>query len=561
MASTISPFRRLYQLLLPERRDLLTVLLFAVMSGVLYLATPLAVDALVNSLAFGASEGVYVQALVVLSLGLFGFLLLLGLVRAAQYFVTELIQRRLFVRLTADLAYRLPRVEMRALEQKLGPDLVNRFFDVVTVQKSGSLLLLDGINLVLGAFFGLLILGFYHPFLLLFALFLLGYVAVVLFPLGRGAVSTSIEESYAKHDVASWLEQVALFPYLFKSNGASELAERRANELAHGYLDARRRHWKVVFRQIISLLGLQAIASAALLGLGGFLVLNAELTLGQLVAAEIIVSAIVANLASLGKHMESFYDALAAVDKIGYAVDLPIEREGGEQTDWQPGSPTEVSVEGLRFGYDPQHPILTDVTFLVEPGERVALIGPKGSGTSTLMNILVGALMPQAGAAKVGGIDVRDWELHALRRGVALVRGQDIVEGTVLENVRVGREEVSRQDVRDALRKVGLLDDIVRLTDGLDAELMFGGRPLSDSQRSRLVLARAIAGNPGVLLLDEHLENLEPQTASELTNFVFDPSNPWTLVVASHEASVLERCDRTVDMSDFGPVRTGVTGD
>jgi ABC-type bacteriocin/lantibiotic exporter with double-glycine peptidase domain len=561
MASSTPPIRRLYQLLLPERQDLLTVFLFAVLSGVLYLATPLAVDALVNSLAFGASEGVYVQALVVLSLGLFGFLLLLGLVRAAQYFVTELIQRRLFVRLTADLAYRLPRVEMRSLEQKLGPDLVNRFFDVVTVQKSGSLLLLDGINLVLGAFFGLLILGFYHPFLLLFAFVLLGYLVIVLVPLGRGAVTTSIEESYAKHDVASWLEQVALFPYLFKANGACELAERRADELAHGYLDARGRHWQVVFRQIVSLLGLQAIASAALLGLGGFLVLNAELTLGQLVAAEIIVSAIVANLASLGKHMEAFYDALAAVDKIGYVVDLPIERSGGERTDWAPGSPQEISVEGLRFGYDDTRPVFEDVTFLIEPGERVALVGPKGSGTSTLMNILIGTHMPQAGAAKVGGIDVRDWELHALRRGVALVRGQEIVEGTVLENVRVGRDEITRQQVRDALRDVGLLDDVVRLPEGLDAELMFGGRPLSDSQRSRLVLARAIVGKPGVLLLDEHLENLEPQTASELTDFVFDRSNPWTLVVASHETAVLQRCDRRIDMSDFGSVRTGVTGD
>jgi len=316
---------RLLGLLQPERQDLTAIVVFAIFAGVLYLATPLAADALVNSLAFGANQGIYTQALIVLTLGLFGFLLLLGLIRGAQYFVTELIMRRLFVRLTADMAHRLPRVRMSALDQKLGPDLVNRFFDVVTVQKAASLLLLDGLNLVLGAFIGLLLLGVYHPFLLLFDLLLIAALSLVLFGFGRGAVRTSVAESYAKHDVASWLEQVAMFPYLFKSEGASRLAEAKANRLAETYLDARAKHYRIVLRQIGGLLGLQALASASLLGVGGFLVLDGQLTLGQLVAAELIVSAIVSNLASLGKHAELLYDALAAVDKIGYVVDLPID--------------------------------------------------------------------------------------------------------------------------------------------------------------------------------------------------------------------------------------------
>jgi ABC-type bacteriocin/lantibiotic exporter with double-glycine peptidase domain len=555
------PLRRLVHLLKPERDDLLTVFIFGILAGILYLATPLAVDVLVNNLAFGAAEGVYVQALVVLSLGLFGFLILLGLVRGAQYYVTELIQRRLFVRLTADLSYRLPRVRMEALDSKLGPDLVNRFFDVVTVQKSAALILLDGINLGLGAFIGLLILGFYHPFLLVFDLVLIAYVAVILLVLGRGAIDTSVEESYAKHRVASWLEQVALFPYLFKSDGASHLAAERANALAEQYLDARSRHWRIVFRQILNLLGLQAVASAALLGLGGFLVLNAELTLGQLVAAEIIVSAIVANLASLGKHIESFYDAVAAVDKIGYVVDLPVEREGGEAPVGDRGNGgASVEVSRLRFGYQPSRPILEGVSMHLSPGERVALVGAAGFGTSTLMDILIGHRIPQGGTVRVEGVDVRDWDLSDLRRVVTLVRGQDLVATTVLENVRFGRTDLSRQKVREALDRVGLLEDIMRLPDGIDTRLMVGGRPLSASQRSRLIVARAIIDSPRLLLLDENLENLEARTFTELTDFIFDRENDWTLLVATRDPSLLQRCDRFIDMATFGPMRTGVTG-
>jgi ABC-type bacteriocin/lantibiotic exporter with double-glycine peptidase domain len=331
--------------------------------------------------------------------------------------------------------------------------------------------------------------------------------------------------------------------------------------LAEEYLEARQAHWRIVFRQIVGFLSLQAVASAALLGLGGLLVLNAELTLGQLVAAEIIVSAIVANLASLGKHTESFYDALAAVDKIGYVVDLPVERSGGETTEGAVSDlGARVDISDLSFGYDPDRPVLRDVSLSLKPGERVALVGAAGYGTSTLMDILMGIRLPQEGSVRIDGVDVRDWDLMSLRHVVALVRGQDLVETSIFENVRFGREHISRQQVRTSLAEVGLLNGIMRLPAGLDTELMVGGRPLSSSQRSRLILARAIVGRPRLLLLDENLENLEPQTFSELTDFVFESSHKWTLVVASRDLSVLQRCDRTIDMASFGPIRTGVTG-
>ncbi len=546
------PLRRFYQLLLPERQDILTVLIFAVLTGILYLATPLAVDALVNNLAFGAAEGVYVQALLVLSFALFGFLCLMGLVRGAQYYVTEIIQRRIFVRLTADLAYRLPRVRMDALDQKLGPDLVNRFFDVVTVQKSSSMILLDSVNLAMGTFVSLLILGFYHPFLLLFDLLLIVYLVFVLLVVGRGAITTAVEESYAKHRVAAWLEQVALFPYLFKSEGAGSVSVDRANDLAEGYLEARIAHWRVLFRQIIGFLILQAVASAALLGLGGFLVLEGELTLGQLVAAELIVSAIVANLASLGKHAESFYDALAAVDKIGYVVDLPVEREDGEvpRGKLDPKG-AQLEVRDLTFGYDRLGTVFQDVSFELQPGDRVALTGAAGSGTSTLLDVISGMREIQAGSIRVDGLDLRDWNLDRLRDDVTLVRGHDLVQGTIEENVLFGRSNFSRQDVREALRSVGILDQVLRMPQGIDTPLKMMGRRLSYSQRTRLVIARAILDKPRLLLLDQSLENLGPKVFKEITDFVFDERRPWTIVIVSADDQIMDMCHRRIDMSEF----------
>ena len=250
-----APHRRLFRLLQAERSDIGVILLLAVMNGALLLATPLAVDALVNNIAFGGQEGVYLQALLVLSIALFSFLVLLAIMRAAQHYVMEIIQRRLFVRITADLAYRLPHLEATALEGTKAPELVNPFFEIVTVQKSSALLLLEGVNLALATLIGLIVLGFYHPFLLAFDLVLVAALAVIIVGMGRNAVATSIRESYAKHVVAGWLEQLALFPILFRSAGGSALACQRADALALEYLAARRGHFRILLRQIGGLLG------------------------------------------------------------------------------------------------------------------------------------------------------------------------------------------------------------------------------------------------------------------------------------------------------------------
>ena len=525
------------------------ILLLSVVNGILLLATPLAVDSLVNNIAFGGQEHVYLQALLVLSIALFAFLALLAVMRAAQHYVMETIQRRLFVRVTADLAYRLPHTQASALEQMMAPELVNRFFEVVTIQKSGALLLLEGVNVALATLMGLIVLGFYHPFLLAFDLVLVAALAVVVFGMGRNAVRTSIQESYAKHAVAAWLEQVALFPVLFKSHGAGNLACQRADGLVREYLVARRAHFRILLGQIIGLLALQAIASAALLTIGGALVLRGELTLGQLVASELIVGAIVASVAKFGKHLEAWYDALAAVDKLGSIADLQLERETGEPPTPAIG-PVEVRAQQISFGYDRDRPVVRDVSFHFPPGARVAIVGAAGFGATTLLDLLYGLRQTQEGFLLVDGVDLRHWPPAALRQHVALVRGAEIVEGTIAENVRLARADISLADVRQALECVGLTQAVLDLPDGLETTLSFGGRPLSSSQRTRLVLARAIAGRPRLLLLDETLEGLDVETVAELERYLFDQTNPWTLVLVTRDIALVQRCDQVLRLGE-----------
>lgn len=548
--STPSPFRRLLRLLSSERRDIAIVIAFAVGVGVLALATPVAVQSLVNIVSFGGLT----QPLLVLALLLLGFLSLAGTIRSFKAYVVEILQRRLFVRVVTDLGYRLPRVHVESFDRNHGPELVNRFFDVLTVQKVGASLLLDGVAVVLQTVIGLLILAFYHPFLLAFDVVLIAGIAFVLFVMGRGAVRTAIAESKAKYAVAASLEEIARNPMSFKQVGGPQLARNRADALAVDYVEARRRHYRVVFRQIVSSLALQTMTATALLTIGGWLVINGQLTLGQLVAAELIVSIVLASFAKLGQKLEGFYDLLAAVDKLGQLLDLQLERETGERVD-RAMSGAGLKMIELTFAYNGARPALYEVNLAVEPGERVQVVGRHGSGKSTLADLLYGLRTPTTGRIEIDGIDVREISLESLRRQVAVVKEIEMIDGSIELNVSMGRDDVSAADVRTALEAIGMLEEIRDLPDGLATKLNSTGAPLSSGQASRLMLARAIAGKPRLVVLDDFLDDLDIDARRMALKALASPDRQWTLLVMTRHDEPFDGARRTIRLPDLGSPR------
>jgi len=539
-----SPASRLYRLLDVERRDVAVAIAYAVIVGLLSLVTPIAAQALVNTIAFGA----LLQPLVILTLVVLAVLGFAGIVRVLQTVVVEAMQERLFVRVAADLALRLPRVEEAAFDRARGPELVNRFFDVLTVQKSAASLLLEGLAVVLQTALGLIVLAFYHPLLLAFDVVLVIAVAFILFVLGRGAVATSIRESIAKYDVAAWLEELARHATTFKAGGALGLSARRADGLARRYISARRAHFRVLIRQVAGSLALQAVAAALLLGLGGWLVMQGQLTIGQLVAAELIVTAVTAGMAKLGKHLETTYDLVAAMDKLGHLIDLPCERRGGAAIPRREGGAA-VALRALGFGYHDGRSVLEGADLEIRPGERIALIGKNGSGKSTIAEILFGLRRPGRGSVEIDGMDLREASLESLRTTVALVRGVEVFDGTIAENVTLGRSGIGPSEVREALLAVGLYDEVMALPEGTSTRLYDVGTPLSLGQSRRLMIARAIAGRPRLLLLDDALDAIDVEARGRVMATLLDRKAPWTLVALMHWEAWLEGFDRVVEIS------------
>ncbi|TWT73527.1 putative multidrug export ATP-binding/permease protein [Posidoniimonas polymericola] len=533
------PVARLLKIVRPEWSDIWMLIVFALFAGVLNLATPLAVESLVNTVAFGT----LLQPVLIIALLLFGFLSFAALMKAMQTYVAEIIQRRLFARVAADLAYRLPRVETHSLTHSYGPELVNRFLDVVTLQKVVANLLLDGVSIVLATLVGMAVLAFYHPWLLGFDLLLMLVIGVGVLALGRGGIDSGIDESKHKYGLTAWFEDVIRCQNAFKADGGPSFAFDRANQLTAKYLKSRQTHFRILFRQILFILTLQAVAGTVLLGVGGWLVIQQQLSLGQLVAAELIVTTILASLAKLGKHLEGFYDVVAAVDKLGYLFDLETEQPSGMTSELRTGRGLPVEMLSVRAATG-ECLASHGLSVSVEPGERVAVVGAAGSGKSTLARILYGLEAPTAGRVEIGGCDPTDLRHDILRSAVGLVAEGEFFDGSVLENVRLGRPAVTTSHVRSALEQVGLLESVLALPDGVDHRLLPNGLPLSGNQQRLLMLARGIAGGHELLVIDGVLDPLPDEQLDRAIAVLQSADRAWTVIVLTAKRSIAERFDR-----------------
>lgn len=534
----LKPLRRFFALLKPEASDIRTIVVFSIVIGLLSLTLPLAVEAVVNTIAFGR----YLQPLIVLSLIVFIFLSFRAGLTVLMTVVTEIIQRKLFVRSVEDLSYRLTRVPMSAWRSKHGPELVNRFFDIVTVQKVTSKLLLETLMLVLQTVIGLSVLAFYHPFLLGYDIGLLAVMTIVLYVMGRGAVRSATDESQLKYETAAWLQEIVRHPSTYKFNGGLGFAINRADELAAEYINHRKSHFKILIRQFGFAMLMQVVAATVLLALGGYLVIQGQMTLGQLVAAELIVTVILGSFAKVGKDLESFYDLMASVDKLGKLFDLPVEPIGKLQLARNPGA-YDASLVDVKLNANEQ-----SATLRFSPGKSYAIYSSSELRREKLMEILVGQSKPAEGHALLNDYRVDAIAAESLQETISLVRDIELFVGTVDENLRMGRENVGSAEANEVVNRLGFRKTVAGLSDGFATKINISGYPLSQGQAIRLVIARALIAKPGILFVDGLLDRLSDEDIEDLLPRLETFAESTTIIVATGRQRIARWAEECLDM-------------
>lgn len=542
-----TPLERFYNLLKLDRRDISQIFFYAIFSGLVSLSLPLGIQAIINLIQAGRVSVSWIVLVLIVVIGV----ALVGILSLMQLRITENLQQKIFVRSSFEFGYRLPKIKFEELYNQYPPELANRFFDTLTIQKGTSKLLIDFSTALLQIVFGILLLSLYHPFFIFFGV-LLAFLLYSIFRFSfEAGLSSSLKESKYKYKVVSWLQEIARNNFSFRKQENFDFALEKNNHLVAEYINYREKHFKVIKRQFTQLIAFKVIITASLLLIGGYLVLNQKMNIGQFVAAEIIILLVINSVEKIIIGLESLYDVLTSVEKIGQIVDLKMEDLSEKNTEY---CFTNISIEteNLNFKYpDATDEVLSDINLKIAPSEKIYLDGVNGSGKSTLIRILAGLIQPTSGSFYINDDTYRKIDLAQYRSQIStIIQGETPFEGTVLENITMNNPSISNEDIKWAIESVQLGSFIKTLPDGLDTKIFPDGRQLSSSNAQKILLARSIVNKPKIVFYEDPFDKMDEEASQNIITFLTESSNPWTVIVSSKNKHWEEKCSRKITLQN-----------
>ncbi len=545
---TKSPVQRFIDLVRLDRKDIYYIFIYAIAGGLITLSLPLGVQAIVGLIAGGNISSSWGVLIFIVTAGT----AFSGILKVMQISVTETLQRRIFVRASFDFADRLPKLPVDSTNQIHLPELANRFFDTLSIQKGLPKILTDVFEALLQIVFGLLLIALYHPFFIFFGVLLLLILYIIFKMTAPIGLETSMKESKYKYAVAHWLEELARTMTTFKLSGDSPLPLQKTDRLVSGYLDSRKKHFQILLWQFGSMIVFKVLITAALLILGSILVIDNQINLGQFVAAEIVIILVMGSVEKLIISIETIYDVLTALEKTGLVTDMETEREDG--LDFAKclieNQGIEVTLQDVGFQFmDSSRPTLTDLNVHIPAGQKVCIAGHNASGRSTLIQIIAGLLRKNTGIVMYNGLPRANLELKSLRKAIGdYSEGEDIFAGTILENITLGVESIDIQTVIKMAKAIGAHDTIISFPEGYNTVLMPSGKNISASFASKLILTRGLVTSPQLLALEEFSQNIERENRARIIDFLTDKKQHWTMIAVSNDSNFAKKCDRVLVM-------------
>jgi len=546
----LTPWQRFLGLLKLEKREIFQIFYYAIFGGIVSLSLPLGIQAIINLIQGAQISTSWIVLVVAVTIGV----IFSGALQLMQLRIIETIQQRIFTRASFELSYRFPKMKMIELREYYPPELANRFFDTLTIQKGLSKILIDVPTAILQIIFALILLSFYHPFFIIFGILLLLLIYIVFKFTAQKGLETSLLESKIKYKVAHWIQEVARTVVSFKLSGNTNLAMSKNDALVDKYIEARENHFKILILQFMQMIGFKVIVTASLLLIGGALVLNQEMNIGQFVAAEIIILLVIASVEKLIVGLESFYDVLTSIEKIGQVVDKDLESQDGEKPIFKSGLTVELDDVSYEVT-NRKKPIIKNVSFKIEPKSRILIVGESGAGKSSLLRLISGVIEPTAGNIYVNNLALGSLNLNHYRSQLGLSLSEETpFEGSIRENLIFGNDKIKDSKIFEVLEIVGLSQFLKEQNNGLDTILNAEGKQMSYTIAKKMILARAIIKEPKIMILEDPLDQFNLEETVSIIKYLTDSARPWSLIVVSSKKSWRTECSQTITI-DKGEIK------
>lgn len=546
---SLVPLKRIFNLLALEREDITLIYGYAILGGLVGLSLPLGIQAVMNLMVAGeASSSWFVLiSLIIVAIAF------VGVVQILQISIMERFQQKLFVRSSFDLAFRVPRWKLEGMLKKYAPELMNRFFDVLGLQKGLSKLLVGFLSAFLQIIFAIILLALYNTYFALYGIALFIVTLIVFRFSFRNGLETSMQESAYKYKTAGWLEELARTMNIIKLAGYTDMHLRKTNTIVNGWLKWRKAHFKVLLFQYGLIMAFKVLMTGGLLVIGGLLVFSNELNIAQFIASEITIILIINSVEKLVGSIETIYDVLTSVEKLGKVMDHELETDDGisfEDIDTGRGVAIEFDEVSYQFPETTQ-PVLDSLTFRIKAGEKVCITGMPGSGKSTLVNMAATLFHNYTGNITFNDITLKNINLISLRSYVGEnLAKKDLIQGTIAENISMGRDDIGYHDIKKATDAVGLTDYIQKMDEGFNTRIVPEDITVPSNVVTKIAMARSIAEKPHLFILDNFLLNLKDDDKSLIIKSLVGRDKFWTLIGASNDRLFAKSCDRIIVLGD-----------
>lgn len=530
--------QRFFKLLHLERKAISSIYIYAILTGVLTLSIPLGLQSIINFVLGGA----FSTSLTILIIAVVIGVLLTGILQVIQLKINERIQQDIFAQYSFEFAQRIPRLDLMSVDGYYMPELINRFFDTVSLQKGLSKILLDIPIATIQILFGILLLSFYNASFIVFGLLLIIVLVLIIRFTSRQGFESSMQESDHKYKVASWLQEMGRTMRSLKFARESNLHLYKADKYISGYLEWRTKHFLVLLTQYWSMIGFKVFITVSMLVVGAFLLIQQQLNVGQFVAVEIVILTVLSSIEKFIYSLDKVYDVLTSIEKLGKVIDKPIEKEGSLQLIATKG--LDVEVRELNFSFLENKPVITNVSLDVPSGKVCCIQGGEGSGKSTLLKLLTGAYPDFDGQILINKLPVGNYTHSSLRGNIGMYFSQqEIFEGTVWENITLGNAAYTLNEIVDLAERIGLKPYISSLRLGFDTVLEPQGGRLNRAATNKLLMLRAIAGKPNLLLLEDPWQGLTDDAARVLTDFLLDELKHCTIIATTNNEYFRAKAD------------------
>ncbi|MBX9887743.1 MAG: ABC transporter ATP-binding protein/permease [Flavobacteriaceae bacterium] len=543
----MKPLKRFYNLLELDKKDVYQLFFYGILSGAISLSLPLGIQAITNFIQAGRAS---VSWIVLIILVVFG-VALVGILSLMQLRIMENLQQKIFIRSSFEFAVRLPKIKFEEYYNTYPPELANRFFDTLMIQKGTAKLLIDFSAALLQIIFGIILLSLYHPYFIFFGMLLLLLLYFIFKFSYNPGLETSMKESKYKYKVAGWLQEIARNNYSFRNQLHHDYALNKNDSLVSDYLQFREKHFSVIKTQFSQLIVFKMIITASLLSMGGYLVLSQQMNIGQFVAAEIIILLVINSVEKIVMGLETLYDVLTSVEKIGFITDMKLEEEFPTDYDTCYTS-IALEVEKVSFKFpDSKTKILDNISLNINQGEIIYIDGANGSGKTTLIRILSGLIQPTIGAVSINDNSFKKINLNQYRSQIeSIIYGETPFEGTLAENIKFTNKGINENDLKWALEGMQLKNFVKSLPNGLETALFPEGKQLSSSNAQKILLARSIISKPKILFYEDPTDTMDDNVANELIDFITAKEHNWTIIVSSKNPYWRAKCTRHITMEN-----------